>query len=97
MTDGKSWAVMVVLAIAVGITTWHREFGEIVAGYVLLASAAVLGYCLVMYLKFEIASDSTRRGRAFYHVGHVVFWVAVATIPCVLGWIIATRLGITLR
>ena len=86
-------AMTLVAAAAVGVLTWRREFGEIVAGAVLMASAALLGFCLVMYLKYEVGADTTRKNRMFYKVGHVVFWIAVAVIPCVLGWIVASRLG----
>jgi hypothetical protein len=90
-------AVLVAVAIAVGFLTWQREFGEIAAGGILAAACAVLGFCVIAFLRSELQAQTTPRGRVFWLVGRVVFWVLVSVIPCVLAWLVAWRIGHSLR
>ena len=90
----RSWIALPILAVAVGLATWHREFGEIAAGAMFFLSLAFTVFCMVLYIKTDVSGKSTPKARAFYRFGQVMLWGVFAFGGlAAVGVFVALKLG----
>ena len=92
MTD-KAWPAVLATAVVVGLATWHREFGEIIAGAALVLWLAFAIFCAVFHLKTRVTGESRPTARGLDLYGRWFVWMFVAPIPAfVAAWVIVTVL-----